>query len=174
MQRTARAAEDARRVLAESKWQTRHKNAEELLKWAEQRKASGEGTIYAELLPANRLAVEHRWDEARAAYESVRARHADDPQVRFRIAQLEFNRGDDAKAEAEFSSIMNAGTKTPAWIRSNAMLHVARIQDLRGRRDEALRLYKRIVAEYEHESAAAGARAGLVAPYRRRSAPPSK
>jgi len=169
-----RAAEDARRVLAEPKWQSRHKNAEELLKWIEQRRASGEAAVYAELIPANRLAGEHRWDEARAAYESVRARHPDDPQVRFRLAQLEFNRGDDSKAEAGFSSIMNAGAKTPAWLRSSAMLYVARIQDLRGRRDEALHLYKRIAAEYEHESAASGARAGMVAPYRRRSPTASK
>jgi hypothetical protein len=47
------------------------------------------------------------------------------------------------------------------------MLYLARVHDLRGRREEAVRLYKKIVDSFENEGAAGAARLGLVTPYRR-------
>ena len=49
-----------------------------------------------------------------------------------------------------------------------ALLIVARAEDLAGRRDAATRAYRRIVDDYEHESAVWPARVGLITPYTRR------
>ena len=62
--------------------------------WTSSRAASGESRIYAALLRGNRLAAERKWDEAAAAYEPVRRDHPGDPQVRYRLLQLQFTRGD--------------------------------------------------------------------------------
>jgi hypothetical protein len=163
----AAAADDARRVLAEPRWKDRHKNADDLLKWMERRRASGEAAIYAALIPANRLAAEHRWDEAAAAYEAIRRDHPDDRQVQYRIAALQFGRGDVDRAVPAFSAIA-ADSKAADWIKAQSLLHLGRAHDLAGRREEAKKTYERIVGDYEHESAARAARVGLVTAYRRR------
>jgi tetratricopeptide (TPR) repeat protein len=157
-----------RRVLAEQKWKDRHKAAQQLLSWIEGRRQSGEAAVYVELIPGNRLVAERRWEEARRAYEPVRQKRPDDWQVRYRLAYLDFARGDDARAEAGFSQIVNSNPgRMPNWLKANAMLHLARVYDLRGQRDQAVKLYKKIVDDYENEGAAQNARRGLITAYRR-------
>jgi predicted GNAT family acetyltransferase len=163
------AADDARTVLANRAWKDRHKQATELLKWMDTRRASGEAAIYALLIPANRLVAERRWSEASAAYETIRRDHPNDPQVRFRAANLQFERGDAEGSMPAFAALA-AESEAPGWLRSQALLHIARAHDLAGRRAEAKKVYQRIVDDYDDESAADAARIGLLAPYRRRSA----
>jgi hypothetical protein len=56
----------------------------------------------------------------------------------------------------------------PRWKNhQKALLMVARADDLAGRRDQAKREYRRIVDDYEHESASWPAKAGLISLYRR-------
>jgi tetratricopeptide (TPR) repeat protein len=162
-----KAADDMNRVLAEPKWKDQHKSAEGLLKWMAARRASGEAEIYVGLLRGNRLTVEHKWDEASAAYDPVRRVHPDDPQVRFRLANLQFARGDAAGAAA-IAGPLAADRRAPNWIRAQALLMVGRAADLSGQRDAAKRTYSQIVDDYERETAVWAARVGLVTPYKRR------
>jgi len=162
-----KAADDMNRVLAEPKWKDQHKSAEGLLKWMAARRASGEADIYTGLLRGNRLTVEHKWDEASAAYDPVRRAHPDDPQVRFRLANLQFARGDAAGAAA-IAGPLAADRRAPNWIRAQALLMVGRAADLSGQREAAKRTYSQIVDDYERETAVWAARVGLVTPYKRR------
>jgi hypothetical protein len=162
----AKAADDANRVLAEPRWKDRHKNANDLLQWIAQRRANGDAAVYASLIPGNRLVAERRWDEAAAAYETVRRERPNDPQVRFRLATLHFQRG-DAEGAAAIAGPLAADRTTPAWIRASSLLIVGRAHDLAGRRDEAKRTYTKIVDDFERESAAWPARVGVIAPYTR-------
>jgi tetratricopeptide (TPR) repeat protein len=163
----ASAADDVNRVLAEPKWKDQHKSADGLAKWMAARRASGEADIYTALIRGNRLAAERKWDEAAAAYEPVRRAHPDDPQVRFRLATLQFARG-DASGAASIAGVLAADRKAPSWIRAQSLLTVGRAQDLAGQRDAAKRAYTQIVDDYERENAIWPARVGLVTPYKRR------
>jgi hypothetical protein len=163
----AGAQDDVNRVLAEPAWKDRHKAADDLLKWMNARRASGEAAIATRLLPGNRLVAEKKWDEAAAAYEPVRRDHANEPLVRYRLAVLQFARGDAAGASAAANALV-ADRAAPPWIKAQALLMVARADDLAGRRDAATRSYRRIVDDYEHENAVWAAQVGLVTPYRRR------
>jgi hypothetical protein len=164
----AGAIDDVNRVLAESaRWKDQQKGADSLQKWIATRRANGDEATYAALLRGNRLVAERKWDEAAAAYEVVRRDRPNDPQVRYRLVQLQFARGDAAGAGAAAATLA-ADRAAPTWIKSQALLIVARADDLAGRRDAATRNYKRIVDEYEKESAVWAAKVGLVTPYRRR------
>jgi tetratricopeptide (TPR) repeat protein len=163
----AAAADDARRVLAEPKWNGQHKAADSVIKWIDARRASGDAAVYVSLVPGNRLAVEKRWDEAAAAYERVRRERPSDPQVRYRLLMLQFARGDASGASSAASALANEKA-APSWIRAQALLVVARAQDLSGQREPAKKTYQRIVDDYEREPAAWPARVGLITPYRRR------
>jgi predicted Zn-dependent protease len=163
----ARAADEANRVLAEPRWKDQHKSADGLVTWIASRQGSGESAIYTALLRGNRLAAEHKWDDAAAAYEPVRRDHPEDPQVRFRLAQLQFARG-DAAAAASVAAPLAADRRAPNWIRAQSLLIVGRSHDLAGQREAAKRAYSQIVDDYEKESAIWPARVGLVTPYRRR------
>jgi hypothetical protein len=164
----AGAIDDVNRVLAEPvRWKDQQKSADGVVKWMTARRASGDEAVYAALLRGNRLAAERKWDEAAAAYEAVRRDRPNDPQVRYRLVQLQFARGDIAGASAGAAALA-ADRTAPAWIKSQSLLIVARTEDLAGRRDAATRTYKRIVDEYEKESAVWPAKVGLITPYRRR------
>jgi hypothetical protein len=52
-------------------------------------------------------------------------------------------------------------------VRGMALLHVARIHDLAGRRDAALRIYRHVATDIDEERAGGLARIGLVTPYKR-------
>jgi tetratricopeptide (TPR) repeat protein len=157
---------DVQRVLAEPTWKDRHKNANDLVKWMAQRRASGDAAVYAALIPGNRLMTEKRWDEAAAAYETVRRDRPNDPQLRFRLAVLRFERG-DADGASVIAGALAADRTVPAWIRAGSLLMVARAHDLAGRREQAKRTYKTLVDDFEREGAVWPARVGLVTPYRR-------
>ena len=161
------AAEDVRRVLAEPKWSARRKAADGLLTWMDARRASGEAAVFTALIRGNRLAAEKRWDEAAAAYEPVRRDHPNDPQIRYRLASLQFARGDAAGASAAAAALANDRAASSS-IRAQSLLIVARAEDLAGQREPAKKTYQRIVDDYEHETAAWPARVGLITPYRRR------
>ncbi|MBI4471779.1 MAG: hypothetical protein HY646_03860 [Acidobacteria bacterium] len=164
-----RAADDARKILAEQKWKRWHQAAQNQTRSIQTARQSGESAVYAQLVPANRLVAEHRYDEARKIYDSIRTQPPHDWQVRYRLAYLEFARGDYSLAERDLSYIVaNVPPTMPRWLRANAMLHLARVHDLRARRDDATKLYRRVVDEFKNEAAAQAARRGLVAPYRRR------
>ena len=47
------------------------------------------------------------------------------------------------------------------------MLNLAWTHDIAGRRAEAVKLYKRIVDDYENEASSGSARVGLISAYRR-------
>ena len=157
---------DVHRVLAEPTWKDRHKNANDLLKWIAQRRATGNAAIYAALIPGNRLVTEKRWDEAAAAYETVRRDRPNDPQLRFRLAALQFQRG-DADGASVLAGALAADRTVENWIRAGSLLMVGRAHDLAGRREAAKRTYKALVDDFERESAVWPARVGLVTPYRR-------
>jgi tetratricopeptide (TPR) repeat protein len=161
-----RAADDAKAVLAEATWKEWHGHASERLKWLERWRSSGEGSVFAALIPGNRLVDARQWDEAAASYEQVRQQYANNPQVRFRIAVLTFRRGDAPRARPEFQSVA-ASAAAPEWLKAQALLMAARTDDLEGRRSEAVAGYRRIVDDYGRESAVWAAKVGLVTPYRR-------
>ena len=163
----AGAQDDVNRVLGEPKWNAQHKAADNLLKWMAARRASGEAEIYTALMRGNRLTAERKWDEAAAAYEPVRRDHPGDAQVRYRLAALQFARGDAAGAGAAAAALA-AEKNAPAWIKAQSLLIAGRAEDLAGHREAATRDYHRVVDDYEHENAAWAARVGLVTPYRRR------
>jgi tetratricopeptide (TPR) repeat protein len=162
-----RAVDDARRVRANGAWRDFHDGADEQVTWIERRRKSGESAVYAALIPANRLAVAGKWEEAAAAYERARQQYPNDVQVRFRVGYLAFLRGDVDRAIGDLTPLIDLRS-SPAWLKAQAMLHVARAHDVRGRRADARRLYDRIVDDYENESAAFAARVGLITPYQRR------
>jgi tetratricopeptide (TPR) repeat protein len=157
---------DAQRVLKDARLKKWHSGATEQVTWITERRQSGEARIYAALVAGNRLAAEARWDEARRFYEQAAAGAPRDPQVRFRLGHLEFLRGQTAAAAAVLQPLATE-RGVPDWIRAAAWLDVARAHDLAGRRDEAVRIYQRIVDDYESQRPAQAARIGLFAPYRR-------
>jgi tetratricopeptide (TPR) repeat protein len=161
------AAEDARRVLSDPKMSDWHKGAQAQIAFIDNRRKTNEGVIYASLIPGNRLVIDHKWDEANGVYDRVAAAHPGDWQVRYRRAYLEFLRGNYDAAARGFNEIASSTAQIPAWLKAASMLNLAWTHDIAGRRPEALRLYKRIVDDYENEGAAGSARVGLISPYRR-------
>jgi tetratricopeptide (TPR) repeat protein len=164
----AAAGEDAARVLADRRWSKFRDGAREtrtqIAKWLAR---ADDAAIYSSLLPANRLVVEDRWDEARAAYGRVSAQHPGDWQVRYRLAYLDFARGQYDDAAAALQPITSTSQRLPDWLRANAYLTLAWTHDIAGRRDAALTIYRRIVDDYGDESASGPARLGILAPYKR-------
>jgi len=51
------------------------------------------------------------------------------------------------------------------------MLNLGWTYDIGGRRTDAVKMYKKVVDDYEDQTAASAARIGLLTPYRRRPAP---
>ena len=162
------AGDDVTRVLGDKRWTKWQDEARDtrtrITKWQAR---AADAAIYASLIPANKLVVDDRWDEARAAYAAVDSMHKGDWQVRYRLAYLDFARGNDAAAATGLERIVNAQARIPDWLRANAMLTLAWTRDIAGRREDALTLYRRIVSDYGDESAAEPARLGLLAPYKR-------
>jgi tetratricopeptide (TPR) repeat protein len=164
----AGASDDLNRVLAEpARWKDQQKSADSLQKWMAARKAGGEGAVYAALIRGNRLVAERKWDDAAAAYEPVRRDRPNDPQVRYRLAQLQFARG-DADGASVIAGKLAAEKGAPTWIRSQSLLMVGRAHDLAGRREMAKQTYEKLIDDFEKEAATWPAKVGLVTPYRRR------
>ena len=91
--------DDVKRVMDDphtpKSWQTA---AASTMKALDARKASGEAVVVAALLPGNRLTAEGHWEEARQVYEAVRNQYPQDAHVRYRLAYLDFAKGDPARA----------------------------------------------------------------------------
>jgi tetratricopeptide (TPR) repeat protein len=139
-----------------------------LLTALEKRARSGEGTIYTALIPGNRLVADDRFDEAKALYDTLAARHPGDWQVRYRLAYLDFAQERYGAAATGMQAIVNSSASMPDWLKAAALLHLAYTHDLAGRRPEALRLYRRVLDRYEDESSAGAARLGVISAYRRK------
>jgi hypothetical protein len=162
-----RAADDARRVERDSamrKWQDEAR--ERLREIDDWRRHGADAALYTALIPGNRLVAEDRWEEARALYDRLAARHEGDWQIRFRVAALDFERRNYAGATPALEAIVAARDRLPDWLRANALLLLAWTRDLANRRDEAIDLYERIVDDFADESSARSARIGLLTPYR--------
>lgn len=162
------AAEDARRVLTESKGKNElSKSAEEQLRWIQERIRSGEAARYAELIPGNRLVVERKWEEAERFYLEFEQRHPGDWQGVYRLAWLDFTRRRFPEAEAGFNRIVgrNPG-KMPDWLKASALLNLGRVDDLRKERERALERYREVIKKFPRQPAASWARIGVVTPYR--------
>ena len=86
------AADDVRRVTGTPRMAKWHKEARQDARaidaWLQR---SADAAMYASLIPGNRLVAEDRWDAARAFYEQ---KGAADWQVRYRLAVLDFTRGE--------------------------------------------------------------------------------
>jgi hypothetical protein len=166
----ANAAEDARRVLNESKDAGWRKGATDQIAWIDQRRASGEAARYAALIPANRLVADGQWQEARRLYDAIRARERQNLNVQYRLAVLDFQSGMPDRAAGAFGELA-ANRIASTSMRAMSLLYTARVHDLSGRRAEAIKVYEQVIDRYEKEGYAANlARAGLLAPYRRRVA----
>jgi len=162
-----RAAGDVRRVLGDPKMAKWHKEARQDARtidaWLQR---SADAAVYASLIPGNRLVAEERWDEARAFYEKAGAAANARWQVQYRLAALDFARGDYAKATPALEAIAASNARMPDWLKASVLLHLAWTRDLAGRRADALALYKRIVDDYDDETASGPARLGLLTPYK--------
>ena len=164
-----RAADDVRRVLGNPKMAKWHKEARQDARtidaWLQR---SADAAVYASLIPGNRLVAEERWDEARAFYEKAGAAPNARWQVQYRLAVLDFQSGMPDRAAGTFAELAANRTASTS-MRAMALLYTARVHDLAGRRADAIKVYEQVIDRYEKEQYAANlARAGLLAPYRRR------
>lgn len=164
-----RGIEDLQRILNDKKFERWQRGARRQLKLIEERSASGAAAIYTALISGNRMTAERRWSEAEAFYTKMQQQHPGDVQVRYRGALLEFERDRLDRAADLFNRIVaGANRGTPTWIKGPSMLYLARIHDIRGQRQQAIALYRRIVKEFdETDFAVQAAKVGLISPYRR-------
>ena len=163
------AGQDTLLVLAQTKWKKWHEEARAQLDWIRARRNSGEAVRFAELIPGNRLVAQGRRKLARTFFEQQRRAHPQDWQVRYRLARLTLLEGRTNAATIELREIVrHSGRRAPAWLKAGAMLHLARIYDMQGRRTEAVKLYETVADDYEEEKRAAlAARIGILTPYER-------
>jgi tetratricopeptide (TPR) repeat protein len=160
------AGDDARRVLNDPAMTRWHDDAHAVLKQLAEYRSTGNPALYAALVPANRLVVEGQYGEARERYEAIGRGRMDDPQVRYRLAYLDFARGLDAQAQPTFEALTTA-PGAPDWVRAASWLYVGRIDDLTGRRAAAVRAYQKVVDDYGDERASLAAQVGVITPYQR-------
>jgi tetratricopeptide (TPR) repeat protein len=160
------AGDDAQRVLNDPAMARWHDDARDVLKRVAEYQSRADPALYAALVPANRLVVEGQYAEARERYEALARGHMDEPQVRYRLAYLDFAQGLDAQARPTFEAL--ATTRgAPDWVRASSWLYVGRIDDLSGRRAAAMRAYQKVVDDYSNERASLAAQVGVITPYQR-------
>lgn len=160
------AANDARQVGGTTGMAKFHDEAKQQLRQIEAwRRRPDDAALYASLIPGNRLVAIEKWDEAKAEYARVAADHPNDPQIRYRLAVLDFERRDYTSAARALEQLSSSSARMPDWLRATTLLYLAWTHDLAGRRADALRLYKRIVDDYDDETASGPAKIGLLSPY---------
>jgi hypothetical protein len=163
------AIDDVRKVTgnpAMTKWHKEaRRDARAVDEWLQR---SADAAIYTSLIPGNRLVADERWDEARAFYERARATPGAEWQVRYRLAVLDFDRGAYQSAATALEAIVSSNARMPDWLKAAALLHLAWTRDVDGRRADAVTLYKRIVSDFDDESASGPARLGQLTPYKGR------
>lgn len=164
----ANAADEARKVLHENKDAGWRKAATDQIAWIDQRRASGEAARYAALIPANRLAADGQWHEARRLYDAIRASEPQNLSVQYRLAVLDFQSGFPDRASAAFGQLA-ANRTAPVSMRAMSLLYTGRLHDMAGRRAEAIKAYDQVIDRYDKEYASNFARTGKLAPYRRRA-----
>ena len=160
------AAADAKRVRNDETMSRYHDDADDVLKAISKYQSQGDAALYAALIPANRLVVEGKYAEARQRYESIARGKTNEPQVRYRLAYMDFVRGDTATARPVFQDLTNA-KNAPDWVRAAAYLYLGRLADLAGDRPTATKAYQKVVDDYSEERASLAARVGLITPYKR-------
>jgi hypothetical protein len=160
------AGEDAQRVLNDPAMARWHDDAHDVLKRVAEYQSKGDPVLYAALVPANRLVVEGQYAEARERYEALARGRMADPQVRYRLAYLDFAQGLDAEARPTFEALATQRS-APDWVRASSWLYVGRIDDLSGRRADAVKAYQRVVDDYGNERASLAAQVGVITPYQR-------
>jgi tetratricopeptide (TPR) repeat protein len=160
----AGAADDLRRVQNEFKKTEWPEHASSLLRWAEKRRASGEAADFAALIPGQRLAAERRWNEARQHYEAVLAQRPESAWARYRLAAVRFRTEPPEQSMSAFSALAT-NKRTLPTVRGLALLHIARIHDLTGRRAEALKVYRQVADDFEDDRSGELAQIGLITPY---------
>ena len=134
-----------------------HDEAKQQLRQIESwRRRPDEATLYASLIPGNRLVAVEKWDEAKAAYERVASDHPNDPQIRYRLAVLDFERRDYASAARALEQLSASSGRMPDWLRATTLLYLAWTHDLAGlcrhglELDEELRRGKLEVLDPHH------------------------
>jgi tetratricopeptide (TPR) repeat protein len=162
----AGAVDDLRRVQNEFKKTEWPKHANSLLRWAEERRESGEAAEFAVLIPGQRFAADRRWTEARQVYEAALARQPESAWARYRLATVRFMTEPPEQSMAPFSALA-ANKRTLATVRGLALLHVARIHDLAGRRANALEVYRQVADDFDDHRSGELARIGLITPYQK-------
>jgi len=160
------AGEDAQRVLGDPAMARWHDDARDLLKRVAEYQSKGDPSLYAALVPANRLVVEGRYAEARERYEAIAQGRMTDPQVRYRLAYLDFAEGLDPQARPTFEALATMRS-APDWVRASSWLYVGRLDDLSGQRAAAVRAYRKVVDDYGDERASLAAQVGVITPYQR-------
>ena len=163
-----RAGDDARRILAEKQWKSWHDDAKQLLRRIEKRRAFGEAARYAELLPGHRLVVEQRWEEAAQFYQRRLQQHPATGRcaIGWLLGSPLLAVGWSKRRRRSTASCAASRGKCPSGSGAGSLLHLARVHDLQGEREWAVKLYEKIVDDYEDLSANQSARLGLVTPYR--------
>jgi tetratricopeptide (TPR) repeat protein len=158
---------DLRRVLDDASLSKWHKQATEVQTTLATRQAAGELAAQAAVIPAHRLMAEHKWDEARRAYETLLQKNPKSPALRYRLALVDFGAGHEDRALPVLQAL--AADKTVAEnIRAQCWLHVGRIYDVEGRREDAKRAYKKVIDDYDKQTRPVNyAKTGLITPYRR-------
>src|SRR5262249_49885525 len=147
-----RAADDAKRVRNDAAMARWHDDADDVLKRVAKYPSQGDPALYAALMPANRRVAEGQYDQARQAYESIARGRMTEPQVRYRLAYLDFARGNAAAAGPMFETL-SAAKAAPDWVRAASFLYVGRLADLAGNRPTALKAYQKVVDDYSDERA---------------------
>lgn len=160
------ASDDVARVLAEYKTPQWQKAATDMQKAITDRRTSGEAARSAALIPANRLVMERKYDEARKQYQALLPSQPNSPQLKYRLAYVDFVSGQSEQSMATFAALA-ANKANPDALRANSLLQVARAHDLAGRRAVAIKTYEAVADQFEKTRAGALARIGLVTPYKR-------
>jgi TolA-binding protein len=104
------------------------------------------------------LAALGRGDEAVAAFEDFLKRHPSDfvaPMARLQLAHLREARGETAEALAHYEALAGQAGAFPP---EEGILGTARCQEALGRKDEALKTYRRVVSEFPDSEYASEAR----------------
>lgn len=160
------AAADARRVLNDPVMSRWHDEANDAIKRISEYQTSGDSDLYAALIPANRLVAEGRYEDAQQAYATIAAGRLNDPQVKYRLAYLEFARRNNDEARSMFEGLTSA-RGAPDWVRAGSWLYLGRIADLAGQRETAVNDYHKVASDFSGERAAFAAQVGLITPYQR-------
>jgi len=120
------------------------------------------------LAEARRFREGGRRAESVAAYRAVLAAWPDSAEARLRVAEDELRGGERRAAEEHLAALDDADEPAPPWVRPWSRLLRGYVCDLDGQREDAVQLYKQVLAApYGDEVLARAARTRLRQPFRR-------